>query len=427
VSSMSDPVPHVSRRLVGVAAIAALVFYAATAHLTRGHEADFGKQWLAMRLVAMGQARSLYDPVVQRAELDRHFSREVIERGIWREGIGGPTYPPTFAVLLAPLGLLPPAWAQWLVVELSLVAVLLSAWSVYRLSNGGLDYGLAVLMALVSPNFFLAIGLGQNSAFSLAVLAIGWSLLARQRDLLAGAVWGIFALKPTWGLAIVWLPAAVRRPRAYIGMALSAGLLALLTLPVCGLGVWLEWLRVAGQTERYYQALPRWIALSRDVPGVLRRFGQGEPVELAGYAVLVLIGTVTVWTWRATESRGRMDSCGPRAVALLAGCILTCPRFMFYDLTLAILPAWLGLAAWRELGTRGRWMLGSLLALFWVGAAVAYTRWQMLGPPLDTWALGALWAWAIVESHAARMDEVPLASRASAPVPSEAALVAETT
>src|SRR5437870_7616179 len=114
-------------RLVDLGAVAAVVFYAVTAHLTRGHEADFGKQWLAARLVAIGQGKNLYDPAVQRAELGRHFSSEVIERGIWRNGIGGPTYPPTLAVTFAPLGLLSPRWAQWVLVEFSVVLTVLAA------------------------------------------------------------------------------------------------------------------------------------------------------------------------------------------------------------------------------------------------------------------------------------------------------------
>ena len=37
--------------LIRLAALAAVAFYVGTAHLTKGHEADFGKQWLAARMV----------------------------------------------------------------------------------------------------------------------------------------------------------------------------------------------------------------------------------------------------------------------------------------------------------------------------------------------------------------------------------------
>src|SRR5262245_2053206 len=122
------------RQAVRLIAIALVAFYASTAHLTRGHEADFGKQWLAARLVAIGQGKNLFDLGVQRAELERHYSPDVIDRGIWREGIGGPTYPPPLAVLLAPLGWLPPSWAQWTLVQLSLLAVIVATRLVHQLS-----------------------------------------------------------------------------------------------------------------------------------------------------------------------------------------------------------------------------------------------------------------------------------------------------
>ena len=48
------------RTVARLGAVVAVVFYMATAHLTRGHEADFGKQWLAARLVATGEGKRLF-------------------------------------------------------------------------------------------------------------------------------------------------------------------------------------------------------------------------------------------------------------------------------------------------------------------------------------------------------------------------------
>src|SRR5262245_275833 len=95
---------RIARGAIRLAAILAIGFYVGTAHLTHGHEADFGKQWLAARMVASGQGKQLFDLSAQRAELERNYDREVIDRGIWRDGIGGPTYPPPLALMLAPLG-----------------------------------------------------------------------------------------------------------------------------------------------------------------------------------------------------------------------------------------------------------------------------------------------------------------------------------
>ncbi len=380
-------------------ALVAIGFYVGTAHLTRGHEADFGKQWLAARLVATGQGKCLFDLDVQRAELEKHFDREVIDHGIWREGIGGPTYPPTLGVGFSPLGWLAPRWAQWVLVEISVLAVLLAAWQLSRTAARGVTWELCVLATLSFPGFFLAMGVGQNSALSLAVFVAGWTLLARDREFAAGAVWGLFAIKPTWGLAVAWLPAAVGRPRAYLGMVCSSLALVVLTLPFCGLDAWFDWLTVARSTEHFYQTLPRWTDLSRDLPGLLRRIDQGNAVEIAGWATVLLVLFVTTWMWRRQRLTRIHHAASAGTAMLLAGAILTCPRFMFYDMTLAVVPFLIALGGWRDMTTKSRWVFGFLCGLLWIGTAYCYLNWTMVGPPLDTLALLGLWVWSISQQQ----------------------------
>ena len=390
------------RVMIRIAALAAVGFYVGTAHLTRGHEADFGKQWLAARLVATGQGRQLFDLGVQREELEKNYTPEAIDHGIWREGIGGPTYPPTFAVVFAPLGRLSPAAAQWAIVQISVLLVIVSARTLSRLTAGRISAEAATLATLCLPSFFLAVGVGQNSAISLAVFVIGFALLAERRDFAAGLVWGLFAIKPTWGLAIAWIPVVTLRPRAYLGMATSASALVVLTIPICGIHSWFDWLAVAGQTERYYQMLPRWTALSRDLPGLLRRIEHGSWVEFAGWVVvgLVIVATARTWWWRRqTSESSTSEMTGPRAVALLAAAVLSCPRFMFYDMTLAVVPFLVALAGWSEMRRGARWVVASLCGLMWVGTGFSYVSSAMLGIPLDTLALLLLWLWSVTEAH----------------------------
>ena len=393
---------NTSRLVIRAAALLAVAFYVLTAHLTKGHEADFGKQWLAARLVATGQGSSLFNLDVQRAELEKYYTAEVIDHGIWRDGIGGPTYPPTFAVIFAPLGWLSPQTAQWVVVQLSVLLVVIAARVVSRMTGGRITAEAGTLAILCFPSFFLAVGVGQNSALSLAIFVGGFALLTGRHDFLAGAVWGLFAIKPTWGFAVAWIPAVVARPRAYVGMAVSAVALVVLTLPLCGSESWFDWLAVARQTEYYYQILPRWTALSRDLPGLLRRVGNGSWVELAGWTaiVLVILATTRIW-WNGGQSRdGAFEMTGPHAVALLSAAVLSCPRFMFYDMTLGVVPFLVALAGWRELRSGGRWVLASLIGLLWIGTGFSYVRSSMLGIPLDIFALVLLWLWAVAQAHA---------------------------
>lgn len=395
---------NASRVLVRIAALAVAAFYVLSAHLTKGHEADFGKQWLAARLVATGQGRDLFNLKVQRAELERHYTSEVVDRGIWRDGIGGPTYPPTLAVVFAPLGWLSPQSAQWVVVQLSVLLVVIAARVVSRMTAGQITAEAGTLAILCFPSFFLAVGVGQNSALSLAMFVGGFALLTGRRDFLAGAVWGLFAIKPTWGIAVAWIPAVVGRPRAYLGMAASAAALVALTLPVCGIESWFDWLAVARQTEQYYQVLPRWTALSRDLTGLLRRIEQGRLVEFAGWAIVTLVVGVTARTWWHCRASRDFESTGPRAVMLLAGAILSCPRFMFYDMTLVVVPVLVGFNDWSTMTRRSRMVFLAISSLLWVGTGFSYVQWAMLGPPLDTFALVGLWLWAVAEVHSRRVS-----------------------
>jgi hypothetical protein len=87
---------------------------------------------------------------------------------------------------------------------------------------------------------------------------------------------------------------------------------------------------------------------------------------------------------------------------LLAGSLLACPRFMFYDVTLAVLPVLTAYASWQQLSRASRWTLACLAGLLWGGTVISYVQWQMLGPPLETFALIGLWLWAIGASYRIR-------------------------
>lgn len=392
--------PRLITQFALAAAVVALVaVYVAAAPQTRGHEADFGKQWIAARLVASGQCRNLYDHETQRAELAKHFHPEVIQK-IWREGVGATTYPPTLAVFYAPLGWLSPHGAQIVIVELSTALVLAAAFVISRITGGRIRWAVAVLAILTLPSFALAVGLGQNSALSLLIFATGWWLLARGRSILGGLVWGFFALKPTLGIGVAALPAIVGQPLAYGGMLASSAALIGLTLSFCGLRPWVEWLQVARLTERLYETLPRWRYLSRDLPGLFRRLDQGAEVELLGIAAILLVLVVTVWAWR--RRRNGTGATGVGVVVLLAGAILLMPRFMYYDVTLAVVPALVALSFWGTLAPFSRLVLLLLLALIWIGSGYSFVRWYMFGPPLETFGLVGLWLWAVVESRRQR-------------------------
>lgn len=407
--TLLDQAPAVLTRF---GAVVVFAYYMASAHLTRGHEADFGKQWLAARLIVTGRGHALFDLATQRRELERHFSTKVIDHGIWRAGVGGPTYPPVQAVLFAPLGWLEPASAQALLVRISLMLCVVTAWCISRLTERSVSMATALLAILVFPAFFFNIGVGQNAALSLTILTGGWLLAIRGFDVWAGVVWGIFAFKPTWGIAVAWVPLALGRPRIWLGMAISGLLLVVATIPVCGFHAWLQWLHVARQTEHYYETLPRWIGLSRDLPGLVRRVWMGSGATALGWLVVTSVAAAVVWWTRDKQFTGPIEPrCSERlpSTVVLFGVVLSCPRFMFYDMTLAVLPALLLLGEWSKLHRHRQFELAVMLGLFWTAPLAAFLAWDMVGWPLETIAVALLAAWAVARRHAGASDVVQVA------------------
>ena len=107
---------------------------------------------------------------------------------------------------------------------------------------------------------------------------------------------------------------------------------------------------------------------------------------------------------------GRQTATGPRAVTLLAGSLLTCPRFMHYDIALTLVPLLIALADWRRLPSLSIGWLGLMAAFLWGGSAawvMSYDGQGPQGPPLDTIALLGLWLWGVVSARFETAESAP--------------------
>jgi hypothetical protein len=237
---------------------------------------------------------------------------------------------------------------------------------------------------------------------------------------LAGATWSLFAFKPNWIVAVLWIPAIVGRRRVYLGLAAGAALFVLLTLPFCGVEAWTDWLAAARRTHALDAVAPHWIALRRDLPAIfhrlmrLMRFAPAGGGGAVGWVAIGLMLAVTAAVCRADREAADLPLAGSRAVALLCAAILSCPRFMFYDATLGVLPFLFALGAWSTLGRFSRVALSGLVALFWLGTGIGALAWKMEGPPVETLALAGLWSWAVGQTLHGRRR--PSAARAVGPV-----------
>lgn len=449
------------RRARGVAAwVAALVLgalYLDNALGVDGHVSiDFGGQWLVGRMVADGEGDQLYRIPAGRESLAKGYQGKDLDHVVRRlllkdrdepaaDGVEGPPLPPTAGLLFAPVMRLSPEAAHRLVVLFYLLFLVpLCGWLMSRLT--GLQTGVAVLLILAFPNLFMSLLLGQNAILTLSMVVTGLFLLARQRPLLGGIVWGLLAYKPVFVVALLLVPLALRSGRLLVGMLGSGLLFVLLTLPAVGIDAWVRWFQVGQHNAEIYANDRNWIWMSRDLMGLPRRqmwdadglrdqaahlVGRWDPaaswfesepdgerrfrpsVRLlrriphdpdvhqrirpggvqtsVGIALLVLVALLTLWIGSRTGARARQSDAVP---FVLLGSLLCVYHFMHYDLLVFALPVLLLLGEWSRSGRAARWFIGLWLALLL--AASFNLNWGagVLAAPVETLLLLILWGFA---------------------------------
>jgi hypothetical protein len=288
----------------------------------RGHPLgeDFINFWAGAALAARGLAHRVYDfgacHAFQVAQVGHaiqlyHYS-----------------YPPTMMLVSLPLAWMPypVAWVVWSVAGLAAFAATTRAiWPSRQ----------AVLYALAAPAAFINVMDGQTGLWTAAIFGAGLINLQR-RPYLAGALLGLFVCKPQLALMLPVALAAGRQGKALLAMALSAGAIALLTLPLYGLGLWRSYSALALilrhidlESGESWQYMP-------SVFVMVRHLGAATGVAYAAQAIAAVAATamvVVVWRGRA--------SAPVKSASLALGTLLASPYVHNYDLALAALvPLW---------------------------------------------------------------------------------------
>lgn len=329
---------------------------------------DFGGQWLNARLLVTGHGRELYSRAAQRSVIDDSFPRadqapnapvsdadnlhgwlvEAPPREPGGAAIGGALYPPTQALLFAPIGFLSPRIGYRSTQVLVIVVTWLCGLFMNRISGRGVWWPVATLLVFGYPGFQGALHLGQNSALSLAILLGGWLLVVRDRELVAGLVWSLLAFKPTWAVAFMLVPLLTRRWRMLAGMFVGGAALIAATLPFVGLDAWRDWLHVGRTASHFYSLDENWVFLSRDLLNIAHRWllDFSLPLDERGRFSATLIGWLA-WAsvLAATVIVAVRRPCtgpvgfGPAFVGL--GAWLCCFHFIYYDSLLSLFPVFL--------------------------------------------------------------------------------------
>ena len=334
---------------------------------------DFVTFYAASKLVLDGNAAGIFD----------HPTLLAMQQSLFPEYSGSGFawfYPPTFLLLITPLGLLP-----YPVAFATFVAGTFAVWLVTVRRAVGRP-GAGWLIAAF-PGLWICIAQGQNGLLT-AALAGGAILLHRHRPVASGVLLGLLIIKPH--LAVLFA-VALLAARAWKTMLVAAGTaLAFLgvSTAIFGLGTLDAWLRALTlarlATEGGY--LP-WSKMPSTF-AMLRMLGASTEWAYAVHAVVAVGAAVAVWlVWRRTESV-RL-----RGAVLMAATFLVNPFAFDYDLAWLAFPiAWLATYGldhgWRR-GDREVLVIAWLFPL--LSSAIATVAHLQTGPLV----LGAL-VWVVL-------------------------------
>ena len=235
-------------------------------------------------------------------------------------------YPPTWLLMLLPLGLLGVAKAYAIFMATTAAAA--------TLLEGRRDWW-GWLAVATSPATVWVLMAGQNTFFSLALFYGGLRLLDRS-PAAAGILLGLLSYKPQIWVLVPLALLAAQQWRALAWTAATVAVLSLASLGIFGLDFWIGFLEAAREAgsarvanimfERIFMHMTTLVAAARIIglsPGV------AGAIQLAGAALAVAA------VWFAFRRHSSSDA---RTAVLVTATFLVSPYTLNYDLLL-LMPA----------------------------------------------------------------------------------------
>jgi alpha-1,2-mannosyltransferase len=327
---------------------------------------DFMAFWSAAHMAVTGQPARAYDDAAVAAWEHAHawISADPLMRFPF-------LYPPTFLLLLCPLGFLAyvPAIVAFLATGYALIIACLR-----RIITP--VWGWAPLV--LSPVMLMNTMINQNGAFTASCFG-GAMLFLDRRPALGGMCLGMLVCKPHLAVVTPLALLAARRWRALFACGTTAIAMCAASWLAFGTQTWVEFLHHAGAAKAVLENYPEEWPKMQSVFGAVRvlhgseALGYGLQAAAAAWSVFMVL--------RCALHR-------PSGSALVAGgavASLLCTPYMFdYDLTCLVVPmAFLGAAALRD-GWRPWEKIVLLAAFAWPLAArtLATPHGVPLVPPL---------------------------------------------
>jgi alpha-1,2-mannosyltransferase len=282
---------------------------------------DFSYSWLASSLALNGKAVTIFNFREFFAAQEVYFKAPI--RLNW-------FYPPTYLLIIYPLGLLPylSSLTFWLGVTMSGYLLV-----VRRIAPHPRTLWLAISFYGTFENFYY----GQNG-FLIASLLGGGLLLVDNNPVLAGCLLGLVTVKPQLAALLPIALLGGRRWKALLSFFVCAGILAVVSYLAFGQEVWLAFIKNLSLPMELLQTQTLQIIKVITVFPAVLYLGLGIWTAWFIQIVAALGATALVfYVWRR-------EAPFPVRASVLVLCIfLSTPYAMAYDLTILALPlAWLG-------------------------------------------------------------------------------------
>ena len=283
-----------------------------------------------------------------------------------------PVYPPQAALLFAPFSgwSYRPGLLVWSAVTIALYVVIV--WSVWRgVADRLSSRRLIVAAAAVFPPFWNLVLFGQISILIVAVFWLGWLALERGRAYLAGAAFGLLALKPQFGIPLAAIVLAGREWRMLAGAVASVAAQVAIIWTALGASVFAAFAGSLRISLTYVDLLESKPFNSHSLRAVTRLLPNaiGLPIWLV-LSGIVIWCTVRVWKSDA-PLRVRLG------VVMLAA-LLVNPHVIIYDVTLLALPL-LWFAAYMLEPPRQERARAFGVLVYWIFAALLIPTARVIG------------------------------------------------
>lgn len=351
--------------------------------------------YVAGRLVSEGRARELYPDPNAKTFVNSPFDKAAHEflPKLPQNSVGAYMYIPVVAGFFTPF--------SWLNANVSLllwqaISVLALLWCCRQLGEitGAKSSEMFFLAFLFLP-IFLTLWAGQlGLTFGLLPLCLGFSLLVKNRPLLAGIVWSLLLLKPQYFLAAAFVALVLllnRRYRTFVGISVGVIGLLIITLLVFGPELTLQWLQSHQVSDAMYSSGQQGIP-SHLITGLPANLMILFPVEQrAAVKWPLYFGAAMFWVvgfYFVTKVAKEQDDILRRlAVALTIGVCLsaiTLPHLLYYDLCVLVPAGALLLAKSERKDLRQIAICGWILISGFLAPMLAFTSSKLMPVFLET-------------------------------------------